>query len=149
MKKNMMFLTWGNNGNEYIKVSEPDGSFMSDDFAASHPDVEFVIIQDIFVDKKSRHQGIGSMFLQTVSKYYGEDVAILTAAGASMKEYPEEPSDDEKIMITKELRPFYEKNGFIDVNKYYGNYEFKNAYLFNNKAGRECLEKIKKEFENK
>ena len=96
---------------------------------------------------ESRKQGLATKLIKAIVEAYGEDTAILTAAGASKKEYKEEPSMEEMIKITESLRPFYESNNFIDVNKYYAGYESKCAYLYNNKVGAECLKQRKEEVE--
>lgn len=131
----------------FVKVSEKPEGFLAEDFKASHPDVPFIEIYDIFITPESRKQGLASRLIAAIAECYGEDTVILTAAGASMKEYKEEPSMEEMIRITESLRPFYESNNFIDVNKYYAGYESKCAYLYNNKAGAECLKQRKEEVE--
>lgn len=131
----------------YAKVSEKPEGFLAEDFKASHPDVPFIEIYDIFITPESRKQGLASRLIAAIAECYGEDTVILTAAGASMKEYKEEPSMEEMIRITESLRPFYESNNFIDVNEYYAGYESKCAYMFNNKAGAECLKQRKEEVE--
>lgn len=132
------------------KVSESPTGFLAEDFKASHPDAKIVEIYDIYVTPAYRNMNIGSDLIGNIVKYYGgpnTDTVILTAAGASMKEYKEEPTDEAKIEIAESLRPFYEQNNFIDVNNYYAGYEFKNAYMYENDTSRKYLEERKKQVE--
>lgn len=122
--------------------------FLAEDFKASHPDANIAEIYDIYVEPSYRKQKIGSGLIKAIIDFYDkQNIVILTAAGASMKEYPEEPSDEAKIEIVESLRHFYESNGFIDVNDYYAGYEFKRAYMYNNSNSEKYLEERKKEIE--
>ena len=146
------------NGNEkvgYAKVSENPSGFLAEDFKASHPDAKVVELYDIYVMQSYRGQHIGSDLISSVIDHYGgkdTSTVILTAAGASMVEYVDEPSDEEKIEIVESLRPFYVNNNFVDVNDLYAGYEFKRAYAYDNETSRKYIEERKKaveEFEAK
>lgn len=134
----------------YAKVSENPSGFLAEDFKASHPDAKIVEICDIYVTPAYRSHNIATSLIGNIVHYYGgpnTTTVILTAAGASMKEYPEEPSDEAKIEITEKLRPFYESNNFVDVNDYYAGYEFKRAYLYDNETSRKYVDERKKAVE--
>ena len=120
-------------GNSFIKISEKPQGFLAEDFAASYPGIKYIEIYDLYVDKKYRHQGIATKLVKEVITRY-EGYVILAAAGASMLEYTEEPSDEEKIKITESLRPFWESMGFKDINHIFAGYEFKNAYIYTGNA---------------
>lgn len=135
----------------YASVCIKPSGFLSEDFKGSHPGIDFIEIYDIWVEPHLRNMGVGSALIKSIVKEFGDRNVILTAAGASRKEYPVEPLDEKLIEITEGLRPFYEKNNFVDVNDYYAGYEHKRAYMYKNPIGLECLEKRKKdieEFEN-
>lgn len=143
------------NGKSYISYvvavqnknnSEINRSFMRHDFIGLLPKVPFVEITDIFVNPKDRYKGIGSDLIKGIVEECS-DKAILVAVGASTKEYPEEPSDDDKIKITNEVVKFYEKNGFVDVNELIAGYEFKRAMIYiGNEFGKKIYSDLKSEY---
>lgn len=120
------------------RVSDGFDTFMTLDFAALCPDTKCIELYDIFVVPECRHKGIGSSLLQQIIAEYN-DCAILTKIAASMTEYPTEPSDAEKEKIAKDLLPFYEKNGFTNVNDVLGAYETSIACMYTgNEVGKRC-----------
>lgn len=145
-----------------IQISTPDGksylkymiypdhtspktnmNFMTQDFAGSFPEVPFIEICDIYVEPEKRNTNIGSSLIQHCVED-NKNKVILVAVGASKKEYPEEPSDDDKIKIANEVSKFYEKNNFVDVNKYIAGYEFKRAMMYiGNEIGKKTYDNMK------
>lgn len=108
--------------------------FMMRDFEGLFPDMDYVVLLDIFVEPDHRGKGIGTSLIKDMLESTG-DKPVIVAVGASMKEYPEEPSDDDKIRITEELSGgCYSTWGFESINDYVGNYEFKCAMIYANDA---------------
>lgn len=144
---------FGSEGPEvgYVKVSENPTGFLAEDFKGSHPKVNIVEITDLYVDPKFRHEGIGSALINLVINNYkasiglsfNSNTVILTAVGASCKEYKEQPASEEIQNIISQLILFYEKNGFIDINGYYTNYENKRAMIFNSPLATKCINERK------
>ena len=131
-----------NDGNgTYLRYTLEGTSFMDDDFREVFPDIKFVTLTDIYVNKDYRRRGLGSLLIRYFTDKF-QDYAILTAAGASCAEYEDEPSDIEKYIIVEKLKPFYIKNNFIDINLYIAEYETKCAYMYLNKIGEECFNKL-------
>lgn len=103
-------------------------------------------IYDIFVKKKLRHFGMGTLLIDLVTELL-RDYIIVADSGASMTEYPEldkQYPDSNELNnrcgeIAESLRPFYESVGFKDVNGYIGGYESKTAYMFMNEKGKDML----------
>jgi len=128
-------------GKSYIKYQKFDyhcivedqaaknDDFMTMDFRGLFPATPYAELYDIYVHPDDRKKGLGTALVQMCVKDC-EDYCVLVAVGASMKEYPEEPSDDDKIRITAELTGFYEKNNFADVNDHIAGYEFKRAMMY-------------------
>lgn len=138
--KDKLFATikYSDINSNYIIFTYQANGFMMGDFKASHPDINSIEILDLYVHPEFRNKGIGSALLKAVIDN-NENFAILSAIGASKKEYPIEPSHDEKMKIIEDLSKFYEKNGFVDVNDLYGNYENKRAYIYLNDISEECI----------
>lgn len=144
---------FGSEGPEvgYVKVSENPTGFLAEDFKGSHPKVNAVEITDLYADPKFKHKGIGSALIGLVIDNYkasiglsfNSNTVILTAVGASCKEYKEEPTSEETQNIISWLIPFYEKNGFIDINDYYAGYEDKRAMIFNSPLATKCINERK------
>lgn len=83
-------------------------------------------VYHVFTEKKYRGKGITKEFVNTVlyniytdERNFNNEICIFTQAGISMEEYPEDPfKDEEKASeIIDNVIKFYEKCGFIDVNK--------------------------------
>lgn len=142
-------------GKSYIKYQKFDyhcivedqasknDDFMTMDFRGLFPATPYAELYDIYVHPDDRKKGLGTALVQKCVKDC-EDYCVLVAVGASMKEYPEEPSDDDKIRITAELAGFYEKNNFADVNDHIAGYEFKRAMMYIGETdARKVYEKMK------
>lgn len=83
-------------------------------------------VYHVFTEKKYRGKGITKEFVNTVlyniystERSFNNEICIFTQAGISMEEYPEDPFKDEEkaSKIIDKVIEFYEKCGFIDVNK--------------------------------
>ena len=86
-------------------------------------------VYHVFTEKKYRGKGISKEFVNIVlsniyniERNFNNEVCIFAQAGISMEEYPEDPykdeNADEKIGgILDKVISFYEKCGFIEVNK--------------------------------
>lgn len=124
-------------------------SFMISDFTSMFPGVPFIEIVEIYVKKTDRHKGIGSKLIKKVVDDY-KNYVILTTPGVSKMEYPIEPSYDSKIDIIESLSYFYNKNGFVDVNDYIGQYEFKRSYIYGESdIGKKVIKTIYGEYHEK
>lgn len=142
-------------GKSYIKYQKFDyhaivedlaaknDDFMTMDFRGLFPATPYAELYDIYVHPDDREKGLGTALVQKCVKDC-EDYCVLVAVGASMKEYPEEPSNEDKMKITAELVSFYEKNNFVDVNDYIAGYEFKRAMMYIGETdARKVYEKMK------
>lgn len=140
-------IKYGTGYGSYITIQvdkDIESSFMMEDFRAMFPNMKAVEILDIYVRPTERNNGVGSNLIKTIVDEYN-DHAILVGCGASMKEYPEEPSDSEKVDIAHKTAEFYKKNGFEDVNDQIADYEFKIAMLYTgNDIGRQVYEQLTK-----
>ena len=114
---------------EYTKKNASLGSFAVQDYFEEHPFCKMVIeIIDLYVKPADRHKGIASFLLDHV-RFMNSNAPIILTLAASKKEYPTEPSDDEKIKIAEDLIPFAQANGFTNVNEKFGQYEYKICFL--------------------
>ena len=140
----------------YIKIQvfntpEPGSgsSLLVKDLTSFVPYIQIVEIRDIYVSKDSRLKGIGSTLLQIIKDKY-ENAIIVVAVRASGKEYEKEPNNAELIKIIEEIIPFYEKNGFENVNDLFGSYQFRTSMLYTgNTWGDFVKTKINEYRENK
>lgn len=139
-----------NGDGDYIKArvykcpyAHEGESMMVSDFISLFPYIKIVEVLDIYVNKDNRRKGVGSLLLQDLIDRCKHDSVILVSAGASSKEYEEEPSEEELKKIVKDIIPFYAENGFVSINNDIGNYQFKEAMMYSNNAmGRYFLAKI-------
>lgn len=86
-------------------------------------------VYHVFTEKKYRGQGISKEFVNIVlcniyntERGFNNEVCIFAQAGMSMEEYPEDPykydDAEERIwQIVDKVIGFYEKCGFVQVNK--------------------------------
>ncbi|MDD3122032.1 MAG: hypothetical protein PHC62_00785 [Candidatus Izemoplasmatales bacterium] len=99
---------------------------------------KLIDIYSIFVPRAERNKGIASKRLKSFCEDHNEYL-IMVASGASMKEYPIEPSREEYKSILSQLDSFYAKNGFVNTNEYIGNYEHKETFIYKNELGKKFI----------
>lgn len=99
------------------------------EFSSKYPTLPYVFIEDVYVKPEFRRKGIGSKLLSKAIEA-NKDACILLNAGASSLEYEDEPCEEELIRIKENLRQFYERNGFTDVNGIFGQYQFQIPFLY-------------------
>ena len=133
---------------EEYKKGEKQSSFAVDDLfgileGLGDANRKIIVINDIYVDKDLRGFGVGRAVLRALCDKFHDRIIILTA-GATVKEYPVEPTDDEFEIILERLGRFYEKCGFRDVNQEIGGYDYKKTYLYINDASKSILEYIER-----
>ena len=109
------------------KYGEGD-SFISQDLISIFPHLPQVEIHSVYVNPEERNKGIGSKLIKELIDM-NDDAMIIASAAALKLEYPEEPSDERIAEIVESIRPFYEKNGFIDINAL-NIYESKIPFLY-------------------
>lgn len=100
----------------------------------------------LFIPKEERRKGKASKLLQDyIKKNIGEDKLYFATAGASKEEYKTQKefielcNSGELDSLLKQLEEFYNKNGFLNVSKFIGGYEFKEMYLYMNDAAYKFL----------
>ena len=102
-----------------------------------------VSLDSLFVERHCRHRGIGTSELKTFCDMYKEAVINVTA-GVSTMEYPEEPAGERFKEILEKVCNFYDKNNFVDVNHYIGQYENKRTYVYANKYGKRIINEVER-----
>lgn len=126
-------MVYNYTNNEDIIEKECPCSFALSDMmglcASNKITVPIIEIYQIFTEKNMRENGIASDLIKTVVAQ-NPNAIIFAVAGASKLEYPDEPAEDEFYTILENLKPFYEKTGFIDINRVIGGYERKCTYLY-------------------
>lgn len=113
-------------------------------------------VYHVFTEKKYRGQGISKEFVNTVlcniyntERGFNNEVCIFAQAGVSMEEYPEDPFEDEDnnkkiIEIIDKVITFYEKCGFVEVNKISDFENSCNMYFAPDHASASVIEFYKK-----
>lgn len=95
-------------------------------------------IEEIFVDKNHRNKNIGSELLQQIIND-NKDKLILVTSYLSKKEFLEKPTNEKYNEILTKLSHFFEINGFININKHFGQYEFKETFIYNNDMSQKYI----------
>lgn len=102
---------------------------------------EVISIDSLFVDKVDRNRGLATKMLKEFCVNH-ENFLILLQAGASYKEYADEPSPEVMSEIVNKLVKFYEKRGFLDINSSIGDYKNSTFMVYNNKVAQDTLLKV-------
>ncbi len=114
-------------------------------------------VYHVFTEKKYRGKGITKEFVNTVlyniytdERNFNNEICIFTQAGISMEEYPEDPFKDEEkaSKIIDNVIDFYEKCGFVDVNKISDFENSCNMYFAPDHASASVIEFFKKAWKN-
>lgn len=92
---------------------------------------EILYISEIFIEKHNRNKGYGSEILQKLIKE-NEDKLIIVSSCLLKREFKTQPTNETYDLILNKLNKFFTKNGFINVNKRFGQYEYREAFIYNN-----------------
>ena len=135
-------ITYKDQFGSHIMIRIPDKSMWFNDFKGIFPEIKCIEILDLYVPKESRNKYRASGLIKHVIDNY-PDYAIISVAGASISEYPEEPLEDDMKKIAQSLVSFYEKNGFININDKIGGYQLRKVCLYiGNDIGKGVYEKL-------
>lgn len=126
-------MVYNYNGNIYSIGKECSCSFALLDAMglceSNNLTLPIIEIYQIFTEKDARNLNGATDLIRTVIAQNPNSI-IIAVAGASKLEYEEEPSEEEYQTILDNLKPFYERHGFVDMNSIIGGYEFKCTYVY-------------------
>ena len=114
-------------------------------------------VYHVFTEKKYRGKGITKEFVNTVlyniytdERNFNNEICIFAQAGISTEEYPEDPFKDEEkaSKIIDNVIDFYEKCGFVDVNKISDFENSCNMYFAPDHSSASVIEFFKKAWKN-
>lgn len=98
-------------------------------------------ITSLFINKEDRNHGVVTKMLEEFCNAH-EDYIIFLQAGASTKEYLDEPDEETLVNISDNLVKFYTKRGFININDTIGGYQFRKLMIYDNKLARNTILKM-------
>lgn len=101
-------------------------------------DLDVIELKDMWVNLNYRKQGIAGGLIDVAVNSHSGCIVILNA-GAHVKEYKEEPTEEEMDIILRRLEEFYRSRGFYNVNDYIGGYEVRIAMMYLNNEGKELV----------
>lgn len=94
---------------------------MHDILNDSKNEYNYFEIVGLYTHKKFRGNKYGQILLNSIIQYIRENYinsVICTYAGASMREYPKEPTGVRLMSIIEKSVDFYKKNGFVSLNDF-------------------------------
>lgn len=78
---------------------------------------KYIELSNLYVYPEFRNRGFANMFINNLfNNIIMRNCLVYVCAGASNKEYPEEPDIIRLCKIANDLAKFYEKIGFISIN---------------------------------